>query len=199
MATTTGPTVRSLLPPRWRDLDEIARQRMERAPWARDRRAPGLALGFAGEQATAALQRALERDVIADFIAAWKIAKEIRTCAEQSALDPGITHVLTLGEHELSTKLRALVRVDIDGFGIFDIPFDLALGAEFHLARLTVRGGALYAVDAVQCDVTAQLSYEGAPIHDKWRSQKVTLGAPLHLDPPLPLVRASTDTEHRHG
>lgn len=199
MTGTTGRSVRSLLPPKWRDLDEIARQRMDETPWAGERPAPRLLMGFAGEQATAALQRALDRDVFDYFVAAWQAASEIRACAEQSAREPGIAHVVTLGEHELSTTLRPVVHVDIDGLGAFDIPFDLALGAGFHTARLTLRGGALCAVDAGDCDVAAQLSYEGTPLHEKWHLQKVALGAPLRFDPPLPLVRASTHVEHRHG
>ena len=185
MADTHDDSIRSLLPDDYGRLDEQLRQQVGNAPEFAKQKIPGFLWSVIGEKATQALDDTLDLNVFGVFARAWCQGIEIRRAAKASLAHPGVPFTLLLGKHKASTSLLPAVDITLLPFGTHRIPFELALAAEFESVELKLVDGAIASIGAGTCRVVAQLKCGGEPMHPAKPSQKVTLGAPHALTPPL--------------
>src|ERR1700716_711095 len=78
MSEYSGYTVRQLLPPTFRRMDEAMKIAMREDPAFQSKQPPGVALAVAGDRATQAVCQALDCDVFELIAKAWAKALELR-------------------------------------------------------------------------------------------------------------------------
>ena len=185
MGDTQDDSIRSLLPDDYGRLDDRLRQQFGKAPEFAKQKVPGFMWSVIGDRATQALDDTLDLNVFGVFARAWCQGIEIRRAAQASLAHPGMPFTLLLGKHKASTSLLPAVDITILPYGTHRIPFELALAAEFESVELKLVDGAIASIGAGTCRVVAQLKCGGEAMHPAKPSQKVTLGAPHVLKPPL--------------
>ncbi len=185
MSDAPDDSIRSLLPADYGQLDDQLRRQIGAAPEFAKKELPGFVWNMIGKKATQALDDTLDLNVFGVFARAWCKGVEIRRAARQSLAHPGMPFTLLLGKHKANTSLLPAVDITILPFATHRIPFELALAAEFESVELTLRDGAIASIGAGTCRVVAQLKCAGEPMHPAKPSQKVKLGAPHALKPPI--------------
>lgn len=177
--------IRDLLPDRYDHLDDAMRHRVEQAPEFARQRFPSFLWETIGTKVTDAVSGALDLNVFGVFARAWCKGAEIRRYAKESKDKPGAPITLCLGEHKAAATLQPTVNITILPFGTHQVPFELALVAEFDSAELTLLDGAIVSIGAGVCRVTAQMKLGGQPLHDAKKSPKLRLGHSYELKPKL--------------
>jgi hypothetical protein len=183
MADSLRPTVRDLLPDRFKSLDEVARQRIEEDPQLkRMRYGRTLVSGVVGEKVGDGLRAALDCDALDLVAKAWAKAREIQACAAE--LDEGELGSVALGEHELSYTAQPVAKVTLTGLGAFELTFDLTVKAEFQWVELTLLNSHIIEIGKSECGLSAQLSWGGLPMHPRLAARPVELTSPVALTAP---------------
>lgn len=190
MGDTQDDSIRSLLPDDYGRLDDRLQQQIGKAPEFARQKVPGFLWSVIGDRATQALDDTLDLNVFGVFARAWCQGIEIRRAAKESLAHPGMPFTLLLGKHKASTNLLPAVDITILPYGTHRIPFELALAAEFESVELKLVDGAIASIGAGTCRVVAQLKCGGEAMHPAKPSQKVTLGAPYALKPPIVVAAA---------
>ena len=185
MSDAQGDSIPSLLPADYGKLGDQLQRQIGNAPEFAKQKIPGFLWNVIGGKATQALDDTLELNVFGVFARAWCKGIEIRRAAKESLTHPGMPFTLLLGKHKANTSLLPAVDITILPFGTRRIPFELELAAEFESVELTLLDGAIASIGAGTCRVVAQLKCAGEPMHPAKSSQKVRLGTPLALKPPL--------------
>jgi hypothetical protein len=190
MADSLRPTVRDLLPNRFKSLDDVARQRIEADPQLKQMRfGRALVSGVVGEKVGQALRAALDYDALDLVSKAWSKAREIQACAAD--LDEDERGSVALGEHELSYTAQPVAKVTLTGLGAFELTFDLAVKAEFQWVELTLLNGHIIEIGKSECGLSAQLSWGALPLHPRLAARPVELTSSVALAAPgWPIPRA---------
>lgn len=178
----------ALIPERLDSLAERVKARM-----CDDQQVGGmkLAWGFISSQLQDALKSVLDCDLLEVLGGAWAKAAPLADFADPAKHPPGERSVVELGEHDISRDLHPVVAVTIAPCPRVELNFTLALAAHVSGVRLAILDGHLVGGDLGELWASAQLSYEGVPLHPTQESTKIGVPGEFSLTPPgikIPLL-----------
>lgn len=143
-----------------------------------------LAWGFIGGRVQDALKSLLDCDLLEVLGGAWAKAAPLAAFADPAQHPPGERATVTLGEHDISRDLHPVVAVTIGPCPRVELNFTLALAAHAGGVRLSILDGHLIGGDLGELWASAQLSYEGMPLHPAQESTKFGVPGEFSLASP---------------
>ena len=150
-----------------------------------------LAWGFIGDELQKAIKSVLDGDLLDVLGGAWAKAAPLADLADPAKHPPGERSLVKLGEHDISRELQPVVAVTIGSCPSVELNFTLALAAHISGVRLTIVDGHLVDGDLGELWASAQLSYEGTPLHSPQESTKIGVPGEFSFTPPgikIPLL-----------
>ncbi len=174
-------TLSDLLPEK---LDSIADQVRDRM--CDDEQIGGmkLAWNYVGKELHKALRSVLDRDLLDVLGKMWSEFSEIAALADRAKHPPGERSVVALGEHELKRELHPVIAVTVGPCPCVELKFLFALTAHIGGVRLSVVDGHIVGGDLGELWASAQLSYEGVPLHPAQESAKIAVPAEFQFARP---------------
>ena len=177
----------ALLPDRLDTLAERARARL-----CEDKQVGGmkLAWGYVGGRLRDALVDALDCDVLEVVAKGWASAASLSEFGDESRHPAGERSVVELGEHEVGRELSPVISVTIGKCPCVDLEFTLALNAKFGGVKLALQDGHIVGGETGDASASAQLSFQGVPLHDPAESPTLPLpGSFSFAAPGIPIPR----------
>jgi hypothetical protein len=138
---------------------------------------------IAGELA-GALKSALDCDLLKVLAKGWAEAKILSDFADTKKHPPGTRSVIEIGEHALKRELHPVVAVTIGSLPCVELKFTLAVTAHFSGVKLAVLDGHVTGGSSGEAWASAQLSYEGTPLHEAAECRKVAIPGTFAFDSP---------------
>jgi hypothetical protein len=99
--------------------------------------------------------------------------------------------VVELSEHDISRELNPVIAVTIDPCPSIELNFTFALAAHVGGVRLSIIDGHIVGGDLGELWASAQLSYEGVPLHPEQESARIAVPGEFSFAPPgikIPLL-----------
>lgn len=185
-----GLPLSALLPDKLDDMGTRVRSRM-----CDDQRvgAMKLAWDFVGKQLEAALRSSLDCDLVELLAKGWAQSGALTDFAARGDQPPGQQSLVELGEHEVKHELHPTVAVTIAPCPCVDLKFTFAVAAHIGGANLVIVDGHIVRGEIGEAWASAELSYEGIPLHSPADSDKVKLPGDFAFAPPgipIPLLAA---------
>ena len=176
-----------LLPER---LDKVAEEARKTLSENEDIGCMKLAWEYIGDQLEGALKSALDCDAVAVFAKTWSAADLLSDYADPSKHPPGERSVVELGAHEISRALEPVIAVTVGSCPCIELKFTFTVTGNFGGVTLTVMDAHITGGSAGEAWASAQLSYNGIPLHDAAKSRKLALpGAFEFAAPGVPIPR----------
>ena len=176
-----------LLPERLDQMGEKARQKLcenEQIDCMK------LAWDYIADELGGALKSALDCDLLEGMAKGWAEAKLLSEFADPEKHPPGTRSVLEIGEHALSREFHPVVGVTLAPLPCVELKFTLAVTAHFSGVTLTVLDAHIIGGNAGEAWASAQLSYEGTPLHEATESPKAQIPGKFAFDAPgVPIPR----------
>ena len=178
---TDGVPLSALLPDR---LDEMAHR--VRTRLCEDEQVGGMKLAwdFIGKELGNALKSALDRDLFEILGGTWAKAGALADFADPDKHPPGERSVIELSQHEVGRELHPVVAVTIASCPCVELNFTFAVTAHIGGVRLSILNGHIIGGDLGEAWASAQLSYEGAPLHPASESRRVSIPGEFRFAPP---------------
>lgn len=171
----------ALLPDR---LDSVAEQVRERLCDNEEIGGMKLAWDYIGKELNKALKSALDRDLLDVLGKIWSEVGAIAAFADPAQHPPGERSVVELGEHELKRELHPIIAVTVGPCPCVELKFLLALTANVGGVRLSILDGHIIGGDLGELWASAQLSYEGVPLHPPQESARIAVPGEFSFDAP---------------
>jgi hypothetical protein len=170
-----------LLPEKLDSVADRVRDRM-----CDDERIGGMKLAwdYIGRELHKALKSVLDHDLLEVMGNGWAQFSELAAFADPAKHPPGERSVVELGEHELQRELQPVVAVTIAPCPSVELKFLLALTATVGGVRLSIVDGHIVGGDLGELRASAQLSYEGTPLHPAQESARIGVPGEFAFDPP---------------
>ena len=165
-------------------LDSVADQVRERMCDDEQIGRMKLAWGFIGKELHKALKSALDCDLLEVMGQSWAGLGELAAFADPAAHPPGERSVVELGQHDLQRELHPIVAVTIAPCPCVELKFLLALTVNVGGVRLSIVDGHIVGGDLGELRASAQLSYEGTPLHPAQESARIGVPGEFAFDPP---------------
>ncbi|MEO5773506.1 MAG: hypothetical protein ABIQ32_05240 [Sphingomicrobium sp.] len=156
-------------------LDSVAEQ--VRAHMCDDKQVAGMKLAwdYIGKELGDSLRSVLDCDLIELIAGGWAKAAELAAFADPDKHPPGERSLVELGAHDFSRKLHPVIAVTIAPCPCVELTFDFALTAQVDGVRLSIRDGHITGGDLGELSASAQLSYQGTPLHPAAESRKIAV------------------------
>ena len=151
-----------------------------------------LAWDYIGKELNKALKSALDRDLLDVLGKMWSQFSEIAAFADPEKHPPGERSVVAIGEHELKRDLHPVIAVTVAPCPCVELKFLLALTAKVSGVRLTIIDGHIVGGDLGELWASAQLSYEGTPLHPAQETAKVAVPGEFVFDPGIKIPRITS-------
>lgn len=171
----------ALLPDR---LDSIADRAQARLCDNEEIGGMKLAWDFIGKELHKALKSVLDHDLLDILGRAWAEAAALAEYADPQKHPRGERSVVALGEHELAHDLRPVVAVTVGSCPCVELEFVLALTAHVGGVRLSILDGHVVGGDLGELWASAQLSFEGRPLHPPRESTRFGVPGEFHFGAP---------------
>ena len=165
-------------------LDSVAEQVRERMCDNEEIGGMKLAWDYIGKELNKALKSALDRDLLEVLGKVWSEVSAVAAFADPSQHPPGERSVVELGEHELKRELHPIIAVTIGPCPCVELKFLFALTANVGGVRLSILDGHITGGDLGELWASAQLSYEGVPLHPRQESAKIAIPVEFSFDAP---------------
>jgi hypothetical protein len=173
--------LRALLPDRLDSLADQVKARMCQDEEVGDMK---LAWDFIGRELAASLKSVLDCDLLEVLAGAWAKAAQLADLADPARHPHGERSLVELGAHDVTRELHPTVAVTIGACPCVELKFTLSVAAHVGQVRLAVVDGHIVGGDLGELWASAQLSFEGTPLHPPCESRKLALPALFELDPP---------------
>lgn len=176
-----GIPLSALIPDRLDSLAERARARL-----CDDQEVGGMKLAwdYIGNELGHALTSVLDCDLLEVLATAWAEAAPLAAFADPAMHPAGERSVVELGEHEFSRELHPVVAVTVGSCPCVELDFVLALRAHVGGLRLSILDGHIVGGNLGELWASAQLSYEGVPLHPPSESRKIEIPGDFQFRPP---------------
>lgn len=143
-----------------------------------------LAWDFIGKELGDSLRSVLDCDLAGILAAGWAKAAELAGFADPGRHPPGERSLVELGGHDFSHELHPVVAITIAPCPCVELKFDFVLTAHIGGVRLSIMDGHIIGGDIGEVWASAQLSYQGTPLHPAAETRKLALPARLSFTPP---------------
>ena len=177
----TSVALGDLLPDK---LDSVAARVRTRMCDDKEIKGMKLAWGFIGKELHKALKSALDCDMIEVMGKSWAGLSEIAAFGDPAKHPPGERSVVELGQHDLKRELHPVIAVTIAPCPPVELKFLLELSANVSGVRLSILDGHIVGGDLGELWASAQLSYEGTPLHPAQESAKLGVPGEFSFDAP---------------
>ncbi|MEO6361482.1 MAG: hypothetical protein ABIO43_13055 [Sphingomicrobium sp.] len=134
-----------------------------------------LAWDYIGKELGESLRSVLDCDLIALIAGGWAKAAELAAFADPDKHPPGERSIVELGEHDFSRELHPVIAVTIAACPCIELTFDFGLTAHVGGVRLSILDGHIIGGDLGELSASAQLSYQGTPLHPPRESTKIAM------------------------
>jgi hypothetical protein len=177
----SGVPLGALIPERLDSVAERVRTRM-----CDDEQIGGMKLAwdFIGGELLGALKSVLDCDLLEILAGAWAQAAPLAAFADPDKHPPGERSVVEIGEHDVSRDLNPVIAVTVGSCPCVELSFTLALAAHVGGVRLSIVDGHIVGGDLGELWASAQLSYEGVPLHPPQESAKIAIPGEFTFTPP---------------
>jgi hypothetical protein len=134
----------------------------------------------------------LDVDLGAVAVAGWRRHRQLREAARETASDPGLTVLVELAEHRVSSRWRPRVDVIVNGTTLAHLAFELRVTLRMVALHAAVNGGRLTELAGGHGDLRAAFSLGGRTLVERRAPFDVRLavrlgdGVPLLAAPPAP-------------
>jgi hypothetical protein len=177
----------ALLPDR---LDRIGEQARKKLCETEEIGCMKLAWDFIAGELAGALKSALDCDLLKLLAKGWAEAELLSEFADPKKHPPGTRSVLEIGEHTLKRELHPVVAVTVASLPCVELKFTLVVTAHFSGVKLSVLDGHVTGGSLGEAWASAQLSYEGAPLHEAAESKKLPMPGTFAFEAPgVPIPR----------
>ena len=143
-----------------------------------------LAWDFIGKELNGALKAALDADLLEVLGGVWAQAAPIVALADPAKHPPGERSIVELGKHDVTRELHPVVAVTVGPCPCVEISFLFSLTAHIGGVRLAIVDGHIVGGDLGDLWASAQLSYEGVPLHPPQETTKVRVPGEFGFAPP---------------
>ena len=143
-----------------------------------------LAWDYVGSQLEGALKSALDCDALEVLAKGWANAKLLADYGDPDKHPPGERSVVELGAHDVSRDVHPVVGVTIGSCPCVELKFTFTVSGHFGGLKLALLDAHIVGGSIGDAWLTAQLSYNGVPLHDAAESRKVPLSGEFAFDPP---------------
>ena len=176
-----GVPLSTLLPDRLDSMADRVKSRL-----SEDEKVGGmkLAWGFIGKELQAALKSVLDCDLFEILAKGWAQAAPLADFVDPAKHPPGERSMIELGKHDLSRELHPVVAVTIGDCPCVELNFTLTVTANISGVRLSILDSHIVAADPGETWATAQLSYEGTPLHEAPESKKIRIPGEIGFTAP---------------
>jgi hypothetical protein len=149
-----------------------------------------LAWDYVGSELGNALKSALDCDAFAVFAKTWAAAEQLSDYADPAKHPLGERSVIELGAHEISRALEPVIAVTIGSCPCVELKFTFTVTGNFGGVALSVMDGHIIGGRPGDAWATAQLSYNGIPLHQASESRKLALPGGFDFQQPgIPIPR----------
>lgn len=176
-----GVPLSALIPDR---LDSVAERVRNRMCDNQEIGGMKLAWDFIGKELHTALKSVLDCDLLEVLAGAWAQAAPIAAFANPDQHPTGERSVVELGEHDVSRELNPIIAVTVGSCPCVELSFTLALAAHVGGVRLAIVDGHIVGGDLGELWASAQLSYDGTPLHPPQESSKIEVPGEFSFTPP---------------
>ena len=176
-----GLRVADLLPD---DLDAAAEQARRSLCDNEEIGKMSLAWDYISSQLEGALKAALDCDLMDLFAKGWANARLLADYSDPEKHPPGERSVVELGAHDVSRDLHPIVAVTVGSCPCIELKFTFTVAAHFGGLKLTIGDGHILGGATGDAWATAQLSYNGVPLHEAAESRKLALPGRFSFAPP---------------
>jgi hypothetical protein len=176
-----GLRLKDLLPDRLDAVGESARQKLSEN---REVGAMKLAWDYIGSEISGALGQALDCDLMEVLARGWATTELLSEFAGTGAPGAAERSVLELGAHDLTRELRPVLAVTIGACPCVEIEFGFMVSANFGGVQLTIADGHITGGRTGEAWASAQLSCQGAPLHDAAESRKLPIPGAFQFEAP---------------
>lgn len=143
-----------------------------------------LAWGFVGTEIFRALKSVLDCDLFEILAKGWAQAGALADFADPDKHPAGERSVVQLGEHDVSRELHPIVAVTVGSCPCAELKFTLTVTAKVSGVRLAILDRHIVTADPGETWASAQLSYEGTPLHDAQESRKLEIPGEIRFASP---------------
>ena len=178
---TQSPRLKDLLPERLDGLSGRVRGHLSESDQAECAK---VAWNSVGPQLKAALEQALDCDLMPVIAKAWKSSQLLAQYGDPEKHPPGERSVVELCGHELTRELKPVLTVTVGPCPPIELQLTLAVSASFDGVRLVIVDGHIIGGDLGTATASAQLSLNGQPLHDPAESRPAPLPGRFAFDPP---------------
>lgn len=170
-----------LLPDR---LDSLADQVKSRLCEDEEVGGKKLAWDFIGRQLGESLKSALDCDLLEVLAGTWAKAAPLADLADPAKSPTRERSLVELSGHDVSRELHPVIAITIGACPCVEMKFTLSLAAHVAGVRLAVLDGHIVGGDLGDVWASAQLAYQGTPLHPPSESRKLVLPAAFAFQPP---------------
>ena len=143
-----------------------------------------LAWDFIGKELHGALKSVLDCDLLEVLAGAWAQAAPLAAFADPAQHPPGERSVVELGEHDVTRELQPVIAVTVGSCPCVELNFTFTVAAHVSGVRLSIVDGHIVGGDLGELWASAQLSYEGTPLHPPAESTKIAIPGEFSFTPP---------------
>jgi hypothetical protein len=177
----------NLLPER---LDRVGEEARKTLSENEDIGCMKLAWDYVGTELGEALKSALDCDAFTVFAKSWASAQQLADYADPAKHPPDERAVVELGSHEVSRALEPVIAVTISSCPCIELKFTFTVTGNFGGVALTALNAHIIGGRAGDAWATAQLSYNGIPLHEPAESRKLALPGTFDFpEPGIPIPR----------
>lgn len=120
---------------------------------------PGTVLGFVAEEAAAAVDKALDRDIFELVFKAWAAVRELHEYADPVKHPPGERAVVRWGKCSLQAPQNVDIKLGAAGVRLPVLQLTIDLAAEFDSLALTIQDGAIRKITPGAARASVALKY----------------------------------------
>ena len=176
-----GIRLSGLLPDRLNSMAERVKTRLSDSEEVGGMR---LAWGYIGKEIQGALKSALDCDLLEILGKAWAQASPLVDFSDPNKHPPGERTFVELSEHKVGRDLHPVIAISLGALPSVELRFTFAVTAHVGGVRLAILDNHIIGGDLGEAWASAQLSYEGTPLHPASRSTKVAFPGAFHFAAP---------------
>jgi hypothetical protein len=134
---------------------------------------------FIADRTSNATARALDIDVGAVVVSAWRDYTALMTAARETAAQPDTAQVVDLAQHTITAVYRPTIEVLLDGALVVRLVFELTLAVTIATLCATVSNGSIVSVQCGRTDLTATILVSDMEILRRTRTVKLPVILPF--------------------
>ena len=183
-----GLKLNALLPDGLDSVGERARQKLCEN---QDVGGMKLAWDYIGGELQKALAESLDCDLMEILARGWAQADLLAEFADSARHPAGERSIVEIGAHDCSRELKPVIAVTLGSCPCAELEFGFTVSANFGGVQLSIADGHITGGRAGEAWASAQLSFQGQPLHEAAQARKVPIPGSFEFDAPgipIPLL-----------